>query len=71
MAIDIKTEEKSQISFVERYALPYYASCGLYVLIWIAYLKTNEPAYTAAIALCLPYLGKYLPKDSYPVLHSR
>lgn len=38
----IKGEDKeTSISFAEKYALPYYASCVLFVIVWITYLKTN------------------------------
>jgi hypothetical protein len=63
-------ESDQALSFVERYALPYYAPCLQILAVWLVFLLTSSPMYTAALVLIPLYLGKLLPKDSFPVLHS-
>jgi alkane 1-monooxygenase len=41
-----------------------------YLIVWAVYLNTKEPAYTAAMVITIPQLGRLLPKDSYPVFNS-
>lgn len=63
-------KKNESISLIERYALPYYSSCILSIIIWTVYFHANEPAYMVALAFTLPMLGKLFANDSYPVLNS-
>ncbi len=71
----MKNTESSQsktkdISFFEKYAIQYYTPCFQIICLWAIYLHTNEPAYMLAFIFTFSYLGKLLPKDSYPVTNS-
>ena len=62
--------DQQQIGFIERYALQYYLPCLQYALLWTIYLQTNEPAYILMVVFAIQYIGRFLPKDSFPVLNS-